>query len=366
VNNLIPSIRAKKLFSYFSQSIDAILIANSGYPFFDSNFRYLTDAQGGVFEGTFTVVTRKGTTIITSVLEEGIARKTGCRVIAYDSQKKMKSAIKASLKNRKIVGINEAGISVSTVKFLRKNLKGIKLRNIAKELSKSRIIKDDFEIDRLKKAARIASETARKIPEIIRIGMTEREAAAEIDFLLRSFGADAPAFETIAAFGSATSLPHYQSGNRKLKKGSTALFDFGALYKNYRSDITRTFLTKPIDRRIDKIYRVVLQANRAAISRIRPGIKAKDLDAAARKIISDAGYKKYFIHSTGHGLGVSEHDAGSISPRSKDILKENMVFTIEPGIYLPRIGGVRIEDDVIVTSKGSNVITNAPRELIIL
>jgi len=366
MSNYIGATRAANLFSNLDDSIDAVLIVNARMPFLDLNFLHLTDVEGGVFESSYAVATRKDVAIITSALEEGLARRSGCKLVVANTAKQMESALKRIMRAKKTVGVNMSGISYNSMKSIRRNLKGIKFRDVSKQLGKARMIKTEDEIERIEKACRIASRVADEIPEILRVGMTEKEIAAEIDYLGKCHGADGAAFNTIASFGPATALPHYQPGDKKLKRGSVALLDFGALYRNYNSDITRTFFTKPLDRRLSRIYEVVAEAQSAAIESMRPKVRAKRIDLAARNVIEKAGYGKRFIHSTGHGLGISEHDPGILAERSKDILKENMVLTVEPGIYLPGKGGVRIEDDVLITSKGSRLLTTAKRDLILI
>jgi len=366
MRNYIGARRAANLFSYLDDSIDAVLIVNARMPFLDLNFRYLTDIRGGLFESSYAIATPRDVTIITSALEEGIARKSGCRLVVANTAKQLEDGLKGMMRGRKVVGLNMNGVSYTTVKYLRKNLKGIVLKDVSKHLTKARTIKDEDEIERIGKACRIASKVAEEIPDILEIGMTEREAAAEIDYLLKQRGADGLAFDTIAAFGPATALPHYQPGDRRLRRGSTALFDFGANYKNYKSDITRTFFTKPIDKHLERIYGIVAEAQMTAVKSMRPGIRAKKIDLAARNVIEKAGYGKQFFHSTGHGLGISEHDPGAIAERSKDVLRENMVLTVEPGIYFSGKGGVRIEDDILVTSKDGKFLTTASREMTLI
>ncbi|MEM4262430.1 MAG: aminopeptidase P family protein [Thermoplasmata archaeon] len=358
--------RAARLFSLLDDSIDAVLVCNSHEPYYDDNFRYLTDAHGGAFEGDCALVTRRGVTILTSLLEQQIAKRTGARVIIYGSQKEFESKFADLLKGISVLGISPDRMTLSAVKLIRKHSKGVKLRDISKQLKKCRMVKDEIELSRIKKAAAIASKVADSIPDVVKVGMTERQAAAEVDYLLKSTGADDVAFSSIVAFGKSSSIPHYQPGARKLGRGSVALFDFGARYRNYGSDITRTYFTKPIDRKMEEVFDIVLEAQSAAIRMIRADIKAKTIDSAARKVIEDAGYGKQFIHSTGHGLGISTHDPGRISKGSKDVLRENMVLTVEPGIYLPGRGGVRIEDDVIVRKDRAEVITRAAREIVFL
>lgn len=361
--SVTPKVRSKRLFSTLDESIDAVLISNLRAPFFDDNFKYLTDAKGGLFEWSLAIATRNKVTIITSLLEEGLARKTGCMVHTFKSKKEFELLLKNEIKNKKRIGINFEGMTLFMKRIIHRNAKGVKFIDISKQLEKCRMIKDDDELRRIRKAASIASKVAEEIPGFLEVGMTEREAAAKLDYLLKCNGADGSAFDTIVAFGTATALPHYRSGDRKLSKGSVALFDFGASYQNYVSDITRTFFTRPIDPKLEKIYHIVWGAQSAAISKVRSGISVKSIDNAARKYIQKHGYEKYFIHSTGHGLGISVHDPGMIAKNSKDILKEKMVFTIEPGVYIRGRGGIRIEDDVIVRKDRAEIITKASREL---
>jgi len=339
---------------------------NSRAPSLDENFHYLTDVRGGVFEGSIAIATRRSVVIITSVLESDIAKKSGCNVRAYSTSKNLENELKRATRGKKCIGINEGRISVASLKWLKKNLRGIKLSNISDELNRARMIKDDDEIRRIRKAGRIASAVAEEMKEILRVGMSEREAAAEIDYLMRLHGADGQAFETVVAFGSASALPHYLPGNRRLKQGSVVLMDFGALVDNYRSDITRTYLTKPKNRRIEEIYSVVLEAQKAAIREMKASRTGRDIDAAARSVIEEAGYGNNFIHSTGHGLGISVHDPGSLAKNSKDILRNDMVFTVEPGIYIPKLGGVRIEDNIQIATKKAKLLTTADRSLNVL
>jgi Xaa-Pro aminopeptidase len=364
MRNYIGSRRAANLFSRLDDSIDAVMIVNARMPFLDQNFRYLTDVRGGLFEGSYAIATSKDVTILTSELEEGIARRSGCRLVVANSAKQMETGLKRIMRGKKVVGLNMSGVSYTTLKYLRKNLKGIKLKDVSKPLNKARMIKDPDEVERIRRACRIASKVAEEIPETLEIGMSEKEAAAEVDYLLKQRGADGLAFDTIAAFGPATALPHYQPGDRRLRKGSTALFDFGANYGNYKSDITRTYFTKPIDGRLGRIYEIVAEAQMTAVRCIRPGVRAKIIDIAARNVIAKAGYGKQFIHSTGHGLGISEHDPGILAERSKDILRENMIVTVEPGIYLSGKGGVRIEDDILINGTEGKFLTTANRDLI--
>jgi len=194
--------------------------------------------------------------------------------------------------------------------------------------------------------------------------MTETAAAAELNHMMMKLGATTTAFTTNASFGPGTAEPHYTPAARKLRKGQLALFDFGAQYMRYAADITRTFVcSKPNEKQVE-MHQVVLEAQLAAIEAIHGGAHGKQVDAAARDIVERSAFKGKFIHGTGHGLGVSVHDPGGIRMSKDMILKPGMVMTVEPGVYISGFGGVRIEDDVLVTKNGCKVLTRAPKDLI--
>ena len=187
--------------------------------------------------------------------------------------------------------------------------------------------------------------------------MTEREAAARLRYLMVRDGAEDQAFDVMFQIGSHSSLPHGRPTDRKLTRDSIILLDWGAKCAGYHSDLTRTFFLGSIPPQLRKIHQIVLEAQLAAINRIAPGVPMSEVDAAGRDLITKAGYGKAFGHSTGHGLGLDIHEAPALSSRSKSVLSEGMVVTVEPGIYLPGLGGVRIEDDVLVTSRGHRVLS---------
>jgi Xaa-Pro dipeptidase len=228
------------------------------------------------------------------------------------------------------------------------------------------MVKDADEITRISRACDIASKTADKIPDFVRAGVLETEAAADVNYRMMRLGASGPSFETNASFGPATAEPHYVPGAKKLKKGQLALFDFGAVYQRYVSDITRTYVCSAPNKKQKRMYEVVLEAQLAAIDAVHGGASGKIVDKAARDVIDKSEFKGKFIHGTGHGLGVSVHDPGSISRLRKQVLMENMVMTIEPGVYVKGFGGVRIEDDVLITKNGCKVLTSASKEFISL
>lgn len=231
-------------------------------------------------------------------------------------------------------------------------------------LNEVRSIKDEQEIASIKEAVVAAEKTLTHIKKFLVPGIRERDIAAEIEYYVRILGYRGPSFPPIVAFGARTSLPHAVPTDQRMKPGDTITIDWGVIGPGgYASDLTRCFFHNKIPARFAKIYKIVLEAQNRAIKKSRVGVAAKAVDAAARDYITKAGYGRRFGHSTGHGLGMNVHEGPWISAGSTHILKKNMVFTVEPGIYLPGFGGVRIEDDVLVTAKGPVVLSTTPKSL---
>ncbi|MFC2099742.1 M24 family metallopeptidase [Candidatus Bipolaricaulota bacterium] len=234
-------------------------------------------------------------------------------------------------------------------------------------LSEFRTVKTTDEIDALKEAAAIADRALANLLPILKIGMNEAEVALELEMLIRRTDAEGLAFEINVSAGENTALNHYNPfhGRRPLKTGDLLLFDFGACVRGYRSDITRTFSVGPATDRAREIYDIVLRANLAAIDATRSGKTGIEVDAVARDLIAETGYGEHFGHGIGHGIGLEVHEAPNLSPLSTFTLKEGMVVTIEPGVYLTGFGGVRIEDDAVITENGCEIITAFPKDQLI-
>jgi Xaa-Pro aminopeptidase len=266
------------------------------------------------------------------------------------------------------LGIEELAIqpewtSVETHRMLRSAARPTKLVHASPILNRMRRKKDRTELAIMRKAILIAEEAFTATLPAIRVGVTEVEVAARLEFEMRSRGASGPSFGTICAVGANASHPHAHTGNRKIKSGSGVLIDWGARFGFYCSDLTRVVFVDKIPPRIGKIYKIVLEAQLAAIDAIQPGCRMCDVDDVARRIIKKAGFGKQFGHGLGHGLGLDVHESPSLSWRSDEPLEEGMVVTVEPGIYLPGVGGVRIEDDVLVTSGGHRVLSSLCKDL---
>jgi Xaa-Pro aminopeptidase len=229
-----------------------------------------------------------------------------------------------------------------------------------------RAIKDDFEIALIREAVRIAEAALASLLPSIKPGIAERDFAIELEFTMRRMGADAAAFETIVASGPNGAFPHHEPGPRLFEAGDLVTIDWGARKDGYFSDITRTVAVpgKPVDDTRRTIYRVVDEAKNRAIEACVPGALGRDVDSIARQVISDAGYGDYFNHGLGHGLGLSVHDGLTLSQRAQDVVLEpGIVTTVEPGIYVEGVGGVRIEEDVLVTNSGPIVLTRPAESL---
>lgn len=233
-------------------------------------------------------------------------------------------------------------------------------------VEKLRLIKTDSEIKILKEAAQIADAAFEHILSFIRPGVSEIEVSNELEFFMRKQGATSSSFDIIVASGLRSALPHGVASEKVIETGDFVTLDFGAYYKGYCSDITRTIAVGEPSDKLKEIYNIVLEAQLRGVNGIKAGLTGREADALTRDYITEKGYGEYFGHSTGHGIGLEIHEAPGLAFRSDTVLEPGMAVTVEPGIYIPGIGGVRIEDDIIVTSEGNEVITKSPKELIIL
>ncbi|WP_461866590.1 Xaa-Pro dipeptidase PepQ [Thermococcus sp.] len=233
--------------------------------------------------------------------------------------------------------------------------------DVIKEL---RIIKTSDEIELIGEACKIADAAMMAALEEIREGKREREIAAKMEYVMKVQGADKTAFDTIIASGWRSALPHGVASDKRIERGELVVIDEGALYRHYNSDITRTIVVGHPNAKQKEIYEIVLEAQKKGVETARPGMTAKELDTVVRDVIKEYGYGERFIHSTGHGVGLEIHEWPRVSQQDKTVLKPGMIITIEPGIYIPKFGGVRIEDTVVITKNGAKRLTRTERELI--
>lgn len=242
---------------------------------------------------------------------------------------------------------------------------GKKLVPMAKKLSKPRMVKDKSEIEKIKKAEELSCYALSNVLKKLRTGMTEKEAAAELEYYMRKEGAERASFETIVASGVRSSMPHGVASDKIIEDGDFVTFDFGCVLDGYCSDMTRTVVMGHCTNRQKEIYETVKKAQEAALSQIEAGKKCSDIDKVARDIISEAGYGKNFGHSLGHSVGIEIHETPFFSPRSTDLAEKGNVITVEPGIYIENFGGVRIEDVVAIGDFAEN-LTKFSKDLIII
>ncbi len=237
---------------------------------------------------------------------------------------------------------------------------------LSKTISNTRLIKSADEVEKLKTAQKIAEKAYLEVLNFVKEGISEKEIAARLEFLMKMYGAERVAFDLITITGKNTSLPHGVPSDTIVKKGDFVTFDIGAVYEGYHSDMTRTVAVGCISDEQKEIYDIVLKAHFEGLKSVKAGVSGFDVDKAARDVIVNAGYGQYFGHATGHGVGLEVHEAPNASPRSEYVLSENMTLTVEPGIYLPQKFGVRIEDTVLVTLSGYESFASVPKDLLII
>ncbi len=281
---------------------------------------------------------------------------------------KVYEEIVALLKNEKVktVGFEDTEITVAEFNAMQQQLSSFELVPAGKAISVVRSVKTADEIDCIKCAQAITDKSFSQILQFIKPGMTEIEVAIELEYIMRKFGATGLAFDTIVASGVNTSKPHAHPTSKKIEVGDAVTIDFGAAYKGYCSDMTRTFFVGNPKKELVDIYNVVALAQRSAIQNAYCGMTGRELDSFAREIIVANGYGQYFTHSTGHSLGIDIHEFPSASAASQDVLGHNQLITVEPGIYIPGVGGVRIEDLLLITKDGVIDLTTSNKNIIIL
>ena len=268
------------------------------------------------------------------------------------------------------VGFEAAHVTVARYEWWRETIAGrgldITLRSTERVVEQARLIKDAIEVATIREAAARLEIVMPRVLTAVRAGESERQIAAVIETAMRDAGYERNAFETIVASGPHSAMPHYRAGTRLLASGDLVVLDFGGVLDGYCCDLTRTVSIGPPSREARRVYDAVRDAQAAAVAAVKPGIDASAVDAAARDLLRDRGLGDAFGHGTGHGLGLDVHEEPRVGKPRTDLppvtLAANMVFTIEPGAYLPGFGGVRIEDDVLVTASGAELLTHVQRE----
>lgn len=340
-----------------SHQLDGILFSSL------ENIRYLCGFTGS--EGTLLLTHHQSLFLTDSrYWTQASEEVKGSQIIPY--KKKMEEIVSLLLDlNLKTIGFESAFLPFAFHQSLSERiLKDTRLIPLGKELKNLRAVKDDYELALIRQAINIASQAFIQVMDTIKEGLSERELALEMEYFMKRHGADDIGFDLIIASGKRSALPHGKASDKKIEKGEFILFDFGSGVQGYHSDQTRTLILGNPSSEQKRVYQVVKEAHDRAIERIRPNISIHEVDAAARDHIRNKGYGDYFGHGTGHGIGLSVHEDPVINGENNDPLQEGMIFTIEPGIYLPDWGGVRIEDMVRVTSTGAEVLTYLATSLV--
>ena len=350
--NKLRNLREEKEF-------DAIMITSKKNRFYFSNF---TGTAGTI------LITNSDNYFITDFryMDQAKEQTEGFEIIEI-SKNKNKNLIKfLNDHNLKNIGFEDGDLSYKQYQELSNIDSDIEYSPLSDEINEYRKIKDDEEVDTIKEAIKITEKAFKKIITYIEPGMKEREVAAELEYYLRKLGGEGPSFDFIIASGKRSALPHGVASDKTIETGDFITLDFGTYYKGYCSDMTRTIVVGEPEEKQVEIYNIVLKAHLEVIDKIKPGMTGQEADQIARKIIEEAGYGDNFGHGLGHGLGIEVHEAPRLSTTSEEVLKPGMIVTDEPGIYIPGWGGVRIEDDLVITEDGCNSLNKSNKELIII
>ena len=334
---LIDSPENRQYLTGFTGTAGRVLFTGKG-AYFITDFRYVEQAKEQT-EG-YEIVE------ISSNFEQGLnelLQKDGVKMLGFESR------------------------AISHEQFLRYvEVLEVELQRTTDLIEGLRVIKEQEEIEKIRKAVEITDAAFAHILDFIKPGVTEREIALELEFYQKRMGGEKNAFDFIVASGQRSALPHGVASEKVIEKGDFVTLDFGVFYQGYCSDLTRTVVVGEPDEKQREVYELVLKAQLAVIENVKAGMSCKEVDEIARGIIGDAGYRENFGHGLGHGIGLEIHEGPRVSFTSETILQPGMVMTNEPGIYIPGWGGVRIEDDLLITEEGCEVLNKAPKELIIL
>ncbi|WP_085508838.1 M24 family metallopeptidase [Thalassobacillus devorans] len=338
--------------------IDALLVTS------DKNRRYLTN-----FTGTAgaVLITAEEALLITDFryTKQAEEQAKGYEIVEHKQSLVDEIAAQVDRLGVKTAGFEQDLLTYGSHRQYEEKL-GAELVPTSGLVEKLRLIKTDEEISILKDAVKIADDAFDHILSYIKPGIREVDVANELEFFMRKQGATSSSFDIIVASGERSAYPHGVASEKEIQSGELVTLDFGALYKGYCSDITRTVAVGQISDELKEIYDTVLEAQLRGMKGLAAGITGKEADDLTRDYIKEKGYGEYFGHSTGHGLGLDVHEGPGLSPRSDKVLEAGMVVTVEPGIYVPGVGGCRIEDDALITESGNERLSQSPKELITL
>lgn len=339
-------------------ALDAILVSNS------YNRRYITGFTGS---SGVAVISANDAVFITDFryTEQAAEQVKGFRIVKHEKTIIEEVAAQVQEMNIQTLGFEKDDVTFGMYELYNEKVQA-ELKPVSGIIEKLRMIKSAEEIETLKDAAKIADDAFAHICTFIKPGVSELEVSNELEMFMRKQGATSSSFDIIVASGERGALPHGVASAKIIQSGELVTLDFGALYNGYISDITRTVAVGEPSEQMREIYEITRAAQQKALEEIKPGMTGIEADAIARDYIKSKGYGEAFGHSTGHGIGLEVHEGPALSFRSETVLVPNMAVTVEPGIYVPGVGGVRIEDDIIITEEGNVRLTHSPKELIIL
>lgn len=340
------------------QALDGLLVTN------EFNRRYMTG-----FTGTAGValITKEDAVFITDFryTSQAADQVKDFRIVQHDGSIIKEVATQAQNMGVKTLGFEKEAMTFGTYEQYKESLSS-QFVPTSGIIEKIRLIKTPQEITIIKAACAIADDAFTHILDFIKPGKTELEVANELEFFMRKQGATSSSFDTIVASGLRSALPHGVATDKVIEKGDFVTLDYGALYNGYISDMTRTIAVGQPSEKLVDMYNAVLGSQLLALEKVGPNMTGKEADAVARDYLTAKGYGEAFGHSLGHGIGLEVHEAPSLSVRGETVLEPNMTVTLEPGVYLLGIGGVRIEDDILITATGNEKLTHSTKELIIL
>ena len=356
---MMPDIkdRVEKIFSLIKGDVDYIFSIKRSSP--NPTFSYITGLTYGLFEGSLALIKRDGSiNLITSGLDK--IEDNYIEVFVIKNQRDFKEVTRNLTKDCSSIGFDGRYTTFSDYKMMKRLVGKKRFHDVSKELLLSRLKKDDYEINMIRKACRISDKIFEELIEDLKEGIKEKELALKIEILAKSLGGDDLSFKSIVAFGKNSAIPHHVSGNKKLKRNEIVLLDFGVKYRGYVSDMTRSFVYGKADNTVREMFEVVSTAQNIGRDMIKEGVKFEDVHKEIYNFIEKSKFKGKFIHSSGHTIGLEVHDGFSLVNGVKERFSNGVTFTIEPGIYLKSVGGIRIEDDFVFLNGRVRKLTHSP------
>jgi Xaa-Pro dipeptidase len=357
--------RSRRIFAGLKDPVDAIVLMNGGGELKDLTFRYVSGVTRGGYEGCVAVLKpdARPTLVVSRLEEESAHSAPDCDVVAFATKAARAEALQSALGSPRRIGVNAPAITLANARWLEGLFEGVELVDVSDPIQEARLVKDADEIEKVRRACLLTSEVAEAIPGMLRAGMTEKDLSASIAEAIQRRGGKV-AFDTIVCFGETGSEPHYSPGDVKLAPGHLILIDFGSRLDDYNSDITRMYVFGAATDEHRAMYRVVRDAQEKAVDATRAGASGRDIHQLTADLIDATEFKGRFIHGTGHSIGLEVHDGPGLGAASELTLAPGMIMTVEPGVYVPGVGGVRIEDTVLVTENGPEILTPATRDLV--